>query len=238
VTITSGYCTRTDVEEWMGTAQTWTANEGAILDVAVEAASRLIDEYCNRYIGSFTGSSSTASTSRVFSANNMNVCYIDDVSGSVTLATDENGDGTFETTWTAAQFQLEPLNAPTRGRPYNAIRATATRYFPSYETASGWVSIAGGNRFFYAPSAVLPFGYHPSQALVQITSTQWGWPAIPTAIKQATIIQAAMIYQAKEAPAGLMGTPDMGQVRFPSWLHPQAKLLVEPYKLAAAGVVL
>lgn len=237
VTITSGYCTRTDAEQWMGTGQSWSTNEQAVLEVAVESASRLIDEYTNRFVGSFSQSSVTSTTSRIYAPQSATICYIDDVAGSVTVATDENGDGIFETVWGATDFQLEPLNGPSRGRPYNSVRAVSTRYFPSYETASGWVSISGGNRFFYAPGAVLPFGPHPREALVQVTSSQWGWPSVPTAIKQATVIQAAMIYQTKDAPAGLMGTPDMGLLRYPTGLHPQAKLLVEPYRLNAGGLV-
>lgn len=55
------------------------------------------------------------------------------------LATDQNGDGVYETVWTVGtDYWLGPRNAPQKGRPYNRIHRNAVsgRYlFPLFENA-------------------------------------------------------------------------------------------------------
>lgn len=42
---------------------------------------------------------------------------------------------------------------------------------------------------------------------VRITA-QWGWPAVPDDIQQATLILARRLFNRKDSPSGVMGTPD------------------------------
>ncbi len=234
MTIISGYCSSTETQAWVAEGKTFTAPQLAQIDIAVEAASRMIDEFCAREVGAF--SADTASSARVFTPMSFAQVYTDDIStaSGITVAVDQTGTGVYDQTWSASDYQLEPVNAVAKGRPINQLRAVGAKFFPIFDYASPWV--VAGNRSFYSPGAVLPAINRVGQATVQVTAT-WGWPSIPTAIKQATLIQATMLYQAKDAPAGLAGTPDIGQIRYPTGLHPSALLLVKPYVQNAGGLI-
>ncbi len=234
MTISSGYCSSTESQAWIAEGKTFTSTQLAKIDIAVEAASRMIDEFCNREEGAFIAE--TASTARVFAPVSFAQVYTDDISTSagITIKVDSSGTGTYDQTWSSTDYQLEPVNAIVKGRPINQLRAVGAKFFPIFDYASPWVTV-GANRTFYVGSAA-PSINRTGQATVQVTAT-WGWPAIPMPIKQATIIQAGMIYQAQDAPAGLAGSPDFGQVRYPTGLHPSALLLVKPYIQNAGGLI-
>jgi hypothetical protein len=235
MTIVSGYCSSTESQAWIAEGKTFSQLQLAQIDVAVEAASRMIDEFCCREVGAF--SADTTSSARVFAPISFAEVYVDDISSAsgVTVAVDNTGTGVYAQTFAATDYQLEPVNAIVKGRPINQIRAVGAKFFPIYDYASPWVTV-GANRTFYAPGAVNPIINRVGQATVQVTAT-WGWPSIPMPIKQATIIQSVMLYQAKDAPAGLAGTPDMGQIRYPTGLHPSAIMLCKPYVQNAGGLI-
>ena len=77
---------------------------------------------------------------------------IDDVLSVTSLATDENGDGTYERIWaTPGDYWLGPRNAPARSQPYRYINrnAATSRYlFPMWEESIsvtgvfGWCALA------------------------------------------------------------------------------------------------
>lgn len=228
----NAYCTNAELQSWMGNDQTWTAGEQLNIDIAIDAASREIEEYCNRkfYLDSTT-------SSRVYAAAQYSACFIDDVGdlAGFVVKTDSNGDGAFDITWTSTEFQTEPFNAIARGRPVTTLRATAAKVFPIFEGSGVWLGVSNG-RSFFAPGAVLSGIQRNNQALVQVTA-KWGWPSVPPAIKQGTLIQASMLYQAKNAPTGIMGNSDMGQMRYTRGLHPTVELLIEPYRSNAGGVL-
>ncbi len=235
MTITNGYCSRQDVQAWISSNANWNGQEDAQIDLAVDAASRAIDLYCRREPGSFVV---TTTSSRVFSPQSFFEVLVDDIGSTsgLIVATDMSGDGTFETVWSSTDYQLEPNNANAKGQPYNIIRSVGVKWFPVFDGSGVWMGVTGG-RSFYAPGMTLALGSHKrGQATVQVTA-RWGWPSVPTPIKQATIIQAAMVFEAKGAPAGLMGSPDVGQTRFPTGLHPQARMYVEPFVRDAGGLI-
>jgi hypothetical protein len=60
---------------------------------------------------------------------------------------------------------------------------------------------------------LLPFIY-PWRHLdaVQITGV-FGWPAVPLAVKQASLIAAADLFKLKDAPFGVAGISDLGAIR-------------------------
>lgn len=179
-------------------------DDNAGLELAIESASRLIDNHCDRQF--YQDGSATA---RVFVARSPHLVHVDDISTTVGLVvkTDTSGDGTFDTTWTSSDYQLEPLNGRREGVawPYDALRAVGSYDFPVYGTNNN------------------------SEALVQVTA-QWGWASVPTAVKQACVIQAVSLFKAKDAPLGVAGFGDLGGVRVSSYLHPQAKMLLAPYR--------
>lgn len=85
------------------------------------------------------------------------------------------------TTLTTADYVLLPRNADKTGDPWTELGTTSAE---SPTVGSGpW----------------------------EITVTaEWGWPAVPQAIKQATLLQAARILKRRDAPLGVAGSPEMG----------------------------
>jgi hypothetical protein len=59
----------------------------------------------------------------------------------------------------------------------------------------------------------------------------WGWTAVPDAIVQATLLQAARIAKRRDAPFGVAGSPDMGnELRLLSKLDPDVALMVSSFR--------
>ena len=200
---TNGYASVAEVKAAMriGTADT---ADDVLIDNCIVAASRLIDGYCNRQFWA----ASTAS-SRIFQANNEYVCDVDDfyTTDSFVLMTSSFADGVFDTTWTASDYQLEPLNGVLDGLTwsYCKIRAVGDYLFPSVNANFG------------------------EQALVQVTA-KWGWASTPEPIKQACIIQSSRIFKRYDSPLGVAGFGDLGAIRVSRFLDPDMAQLVEPYR--------
>jgi hypothetical protein len=202
MTITNGYATRNQVKAALriGTADTI---DDDLIDNCVGAASRLIDGYCNRRFWQ-----SGTAEARVFQAEDSFYCSIDDIAGTaITLKTSSFSDGNFDVTWTASDYQLEPLNGNLDGLTwsYDKIRAVGDYLFPTVNANYG------------------------EQALVQVTAI-FGWPAIPEPVTQATIIQASRIFKRYDSPLGVVGFGDLGQIRVSRYLDPDMAQLVEPYR--------
>lgn len=166
------------------------------IEIAVEAASRAIDEFCRRRFY-------TATETRYYTPSDGSLVFVDDLVSVTTLKTDAGGDGTFETTWAASDYNLGPYNANTDGRPYTKIeRAHSGSYaFPDGVRRS--VEIAGS----------------------------FGWPSVPSAVKQACAIQAQTFF--KRATEGGAPIVSMDGGTMPSsskYLDRSVELLVRPYR--------
>jgi hypothetical protein len=222
-----------------GSGSTTKPEQQNLARIALQAASRQIDKYCDRPDGfGRTGSA----TSRSFIPENAVYCFTDDIAetdeSQVTVQTDENGDGVFEITWQnvipTPQFQLEPRNASVKdeGRPFNGMRAIAGRLFPP--GWSGAFILAGGKRLMLPDADIGPMvGYH--QATVQITA-HWGWPAVPSPIHDAAIQQTIYLYKSFAAPFGIAGAGDMGEIRMlGEKLHPAARSLCNDFRRGNQG---
>lgn len=176
--------------------------DDALLEIAIESASRAIDGHTHRnfYVAG------TAATARVFAASNSDFVWVDDFASTTgfVLATSDNLDAVFSTTWTASDYQLEPLNGVSEGVswPYTRIRSTGNKGFP----------------------------YGSNLAGVQVTA-RWGWTAVPTAIKQACIILAGRQFKRYDSPLGVAGFGDLGAMRV-SRVDPDVATLIEPYVLS------
>lgn len=140
---------------------------------------------------------------RDFVAEDSYLVIIDDlVSISELKSTDEVGSEYI--TWNATDYQLRPVNGKQDGlsTPYTSILAVDDKLFNKLG----------------------------EQALVRVTGV-WGWSAIPTAIKQATIIQASRIYKRLDSPLGVAGFGDLGAIRVGRALDPDVEQLVMPYRI-------
>lgn len=191
-------CTLADVKNAIGIQD---SVDDARLTVAMQASEAMIEDYCGR---TFTQAGSTSA--RIYVALNWNLCHVDDISTTTGLiiATDPGTTGTFDTIWTATDYQLEPLNGLINGRtrPWNTIRAIGNYTFP----------------------------LNGAQALVKVTA-KWGWAAIPEAVKQAAIIQTISTFKSVDAPFGATPFAETGVLRLRQSLHPTAAALLSDYRL-------
>jgi hypothetical protein len=196
------YATVEALKSRLGLEVTDTASDFE-LHMACFAASRMVEHYCQRLFWR-----TTAAEVRTFVPDNPYCLKLGAFNGLVSVAslkTDASGDGTFETTWAATDFQLLPVNlaaAPER-RPYTEVKALA-RAFP------------------------LPHGTLARQDRVQITGV-FGWPAVPYSVKQSALITSAELFRSKstfEAQGGFDETAGFMLRR-----NPFALDLIKPYRL-------
>lgn len=153
------------------------------IELALESASRMIDDYAGRHFYLEVGL-----TTRYYVSEH-DLVIVDDVQAGALVAF-----GTADTPYTADRVTtMYPLNSAAEGRPYTQIRG----------------SIRAGE-------------------LVSVTGDH-GWLAVPPAIRQATRIQAARLFQRRNAPFGITGSPEMGQMRLLNRLDPDVEMLVAPF---------
>ena len=167
--ITQGYSTLAELKRFVEVPSATTTFDDD-LERSVEAASRMIDDYCGRFFYD-TGSA----TAKEFRARDGFVIHVPDfhTTTGLVVKTDTSDDGTFDTTWDATDFQVEPT-APAPGWPWERIAALDYNLFPTL-----------GRR-----------------ARVQITA-RWGWAAIPTEVEQTCLIVAGELWRRKDAPFGV-----------------------------------
>ena len=203
--ITDGLCTLDEVKAALALTVDNTVHDTRI-EVAVEAASRMIESECRR---TFTDAGSA--TARLYVAEHPWYVEVDDfhTTTGLVVRTDPGADGTFDLTWSTGDYQLEPLSGRWNGRtwPYNRIRARASLTFPRYRR----------------------------EALIEVTA-QWGWASVPTDVKQAAIVQSVALFKASDAPFGAAGVVDAGVLRIRTALHPTAAALVAEYRRDSALV--
>lgn len=196
--ITNGYCTLSDVKAALRIATDDTTDD-ALLELAVESASRELDTYCSRFF--YNGGTATY----IYAPQRYNLTYVQDLPGTaVTVVISTNADGVFDTTLTyGSDYQLEPLNGRSAGvaMPYTTIRAIGDYVFPMTEGI----------------------------ATVQVTGLV-GWTAVPTSVKQATVITASRIFKRLDSPLGVAGFGDMGVMRVGRGLDPDVQQLVQGFR--------
>jgi hypothetical protein len=166
------------------------------------AASRSIEQYTERHFWR-----TSSDTERTFEPSGfywLKLPEFNDLVSVTTFATDSSGDGVAETTWSASDYQLLPYNpgAAPETRPYTKVKALH-RIFP----------------VVYPPLV--------RTDLVHITGV-FGWPSVPQAIKQATLILAAEMFKLKDAPFGVAGFGDFGVVRIRD--NPKVAAYAGPYR--------
>jgi hypothetical protein len=174
------------------------------LTAALATASRGI-EHCTGRQFNDAGSA----TARVYPPDMGCWARVDDFHTVVGLVvkTDEDDDGTYETTWDAADYQLEPLNGIVDGQtgwPYNEILAIESRHFRP------------GRR-----------------ATLQVTA-RWGWSAVPAPVKEATLILAEDIFKLRDTPFGVGGYAEYGRIR--ARQNPEVWNRIAPYRRDAVLV--
>jgi hypothetical protein len=193
------YCTAEELKQRLRLAS---GADDEQADVAVAAASRAIDGYCERYFYKAAGT-------RTYVPDDLYRCRTDDLVSVSALATDPGGTtpqgGTFPVTWAARDFQLLPYNPGKTGEqwPFTSIRAVGALTFP-------WV----------IPLILMRMDR------VQVTGV-FGWPLVPQSVRLAALITASELFRMKDMTAG--GVPgEFTLPSLPSW--PQIGQLIGVYR--------
>ena len=144
--ITNGYCTLAQVKASLRITDTV---DDSLLELAVESASREIDQACERSFYNM------GTASRIFVARDAYFTEIDDLISLTTLQTDPSGQTDYEVTWQPADYQLEPLNGFVGGiqSPINGIRSRDTYLFPQQE-GEALVKVTGVWGWAIIPTAI------------------------------------------------------------------------------------
>jgi hypothetical protein len=145
--ISNGYATLAQIKAAIGIANADTVDD-ALLEMAVESASRQIDSYTERYF--YNGGTAT----KIFAPLDEWVCPTEDFISLSLVETSEDGES-FDTTWDTSDWQAEPLNGRAGGlvTSYTQIRAIEDYLFP-YRQGEATVRLTGVWGWSSVPIAV------------------------------------------------------------------------------------
>jgi hypothetical protein len=190
--ITNGYCTLQQLKDSLRIQDNV---DDTMLELAIETASRQIDDYCERVFY-------TASATRYYAPRDSYVVETDDIVSITTLKTSSAADGVYDITWATTDYQKEPLNGIAGGipSPITHLRAVDDYLFPLQD----------------------------GETTVQVVGT-FGWSAIPTAIKYATLLLGSRLFKRMDSPLGVAGIGDLGVIRV-SRIDPDIDALIAPFK--------
>lgn len=188
----SVYATAADLKLWLGIGDT---TDDTVLAQVLEEASRDIDADTHRSFGL-----SAAGTVRLYSPRMADEVLIDDCISLSEVATDADGDRTYETVWAATDYDLLPANAAAASRPFERLA----------------VPPQGLHRL-----PILPLG-------LRLTGT-FGWASVPSQIRRACVLRAAWLFKRAGTPLGTSGTPELGILRVGRW-DPDYERLIADFK--------
>lgn len=172
------YATLLDVRSWVGV---YDNSDDTELDMARDAATNAVSAWCGANYD--LAASATARVFAPVSSTVLDLSALGSTIGSTTglaVAVDDDDDGTFETSWAATDWQVEPLNSAGVGSlawPGTHLRAVGDYRWP----------VGGSGR-----------------ARAQVTA-KWGWPAVPAGVKMATIMLTVAWHQRRATMTGRSG---------------------------------
>ena len=107
--------------------------DDSLITMAATSASALIEGFCGRRFDS-------ESATRYFTAENAYVLQVDDLVSVTSIASSSQSDGTYDVTWAATDYQLEPLNGFADGLsfPTTRIRAIDRYLWPASSTINAF----------------------------------------------------------------------------------------------------
>jgi len=207
--VSSAYMRYADAEELRSaldvTGPELTSNERGLFESVLDATSRAIDDWCCRHFYRVT-------LTQTFTPRHGLLLVVPDLVSITTLKTDTVNDLSYDTTWVAADYILEPQNALYRdqGWPYSEVHAS---------NASG----------------ATPRSFYLTRKSVQIAGV-WGWPQVPDVIHNVTLLEAARMLKGFEAPTGVIANEALGTSTLMPGLHPVSRRMLRPYRRMVAGL--
>lgn len=172
------------------------------LALAVTAASRVVDQYCGRQFGQVSPAEARIYSAEYDRRRGRWLIPTDDISSVTNLAIAVDDDDDQVFDQAITDYRLDPFNATALSRPWTRIIVNSD-------------------------SAVTP---SCAEGAVQVTAL-WGWTAVPTAIKNATLIVANRIFQRRVSPFGIAGSPETGsELRLLRSVDVDAQQILAPYR--------
>lgn len=182
----------------------WLRIKDVVADPELTASLASGVEAVAAFCGHDFNDAASSATARVFAARHCDLLTIDPVSSTTdfAIAVDTSGDGTFNQTWAAADYQLEPLNQRQAGltdHPYYRVRAIESKTFPVTKRAT-----------------------------VQVTA-RWGWTTVPDSVKTATLLHSARLHARRNTAAGI-ATGEALPTRMAMGLDKDVQALLMPFQ--------
>lgn len=122
----NAYCTLSDLKTSLAIDD---IQDDTSLEAAIMAASRMIDDYTDRFF--YKDGTNASPVTRYFTPQDWWTCAIDDIISINEVATDDNFDQLYTTVWTTSDYMVEPINNPRRGWPYTRILAIGSYILPA-----------------------------------------------------------------------------------------------------------
>lgn len=183
--ISNGYCSLEELQDRLrltGTVAGGQNLDAAMLESLITSASRQIDGWMGRRFYA-------ATETRYPVVRGGRILLDQDLLSVTTLKTDEDGDGTYEVTWSSTtDYWLAPVDAATDGMPYSEIRLNRDLGRYSFPTGERAVQLVGS------------FGYNATGSH-------------PAPIREACLRLAERLYKLRDAPLGVTGSVELGVVR-------------------------
>ena len=204
------YADIAEARDWAGFGDSADDAELAAILLAVD---RTIDDYCGQRFTATTPVSARTFVADTLWVVRLGPSVIGDTTGLI-VKTDEDGDGTFETTWTTDDYVSFPLDGVgadgSTGWPIRELRSDSLR-------AKCW-----------------PIHYNRRPG-VQITAL-WGWSAVPASVSLAARMLAGAWYQRRSTVSGQGGMAGF----FESTVRDDPTIgdLLAPYRRRTKGPVL
>lgn len=137
MTITNGYATLAELQSHIDPqgGVTWGASDETQQELAIEAASRWIDNQTGRVF-------CAVAETRYYDAQASDSVTIDDATAVTAVKIDDDLDRTYGTTFASSDYELIPRNAAARNKPYTEIRTTPNGSY-AFTTYRDSVSVSG-----------------------------------------------------------------------------------------------
>lgn len=177
-------------------------------DTADDTVIEAVVEAASRAIDSETGRQFYATTAtRYFTAEDVELLFVDDLLSVTSLETlSANSAGTRTYGYTWATTDYDL--EPANSSPYTRILTNPEGRY-TFPTDSRGVKIVGS----------------------------WGYSSTaPDAINEACLLMAARLFKRKDAPFGVLSTPDFGVASVPA-VDVDVRLLIRPYRRLDVGAV-
>ena len=197
--VVNGYATLAELKTYIGLSG---SGQDTNLENAINGASRQIDAITGRFFYQ------TSSEAKYFTPDNRIFLVVPDIStpSGLVVQLDTNDDGTHDKTINT-DFFLKPIDA--------GNQVDGEEFAPITEIAI--LDTRSSERF--DPTIVKN---------VKVTA-QFGYSAVPKAIKQACLIQALRLFKRKDAPFNILGNEQTGQIELFNKFDPDARELIKGY---------